>query len=118
MKKLVLTFAAIGLFFTGTQAQEVAEAQTENPAQMETVTVAEDDYEQITIAQIPAAVNEAITRDFAGAVTQEAWVKEKDDKRVYKLKLNVNGEEKKVYADAQGNWIDKDAKKKAKKKDS
>ncbi len=118
MKKLVLTFAAIGLFFTGTQAQEVAEIQTENPAQMETVAIAEDDYEEITIAQIPVAVTEAVMRDFAGAVTQEAWVKEKDNKKVYKLKLNVNGEEKKVYADAEGNWIDKKDKKKDKNKDS
>lgn len=117
MKKIILTFAAIGMFFT-TQAQ-VAETTTEANTQATTEMTEEkdDDFEEIELTELPAAVNEAITRDFAQATTQEAWVKDKDDKRVYKIKLNVNGEEKKVYADAQGNWIDmKD--KKDKNKDS
>lgn len=117
MKKMILTFAAIGMFVT-TQAQ-VAETSTEVNAQATTEMTEErdDDFEQIELTELPAAVNEAITRDFAQASTQEAWMKEKDNKKVYKIKLNVNGEEKKVYADEQGNWIDmKD--KKDKNKDS
>lgn len=111
MKKLILTFAALGLFFTTTQAQ-VAETTTDVYTDSETeVAVVEDDFEEIDLTALPAAVNEAITRDFAGATAQEAWVKDKDDKRVYKIKLNVSGEEKKVYADAEGNWIDMEDKK-------
>ncbi|MCM4160495.1 hypothetical protein FHG64_10740 [Antarcticibacterium flavum] len=106
MKKLVLTFAALGLFITTTQAQ-VAEANTDVYVDSQTeVAVVGDDFEEIDVTEIPAAVNEAITRDFDGATVQEAWVKEKDDKKVYKIKLNVSGEEKKVYADEEGNWID------------
>ncbi len=107
MKKLILSFATIGLFFTATQAQ-VAEANTDVyvDSQTEEVAVIGDDFEEIDVTALPAAINEAIARDFAGATAQEAWVKEKDNKQVYKIKLNVAGEEKKVYADAEGNWID------------
>ena len=112
MKKLILSIAAIGLFFT-TQAQVVAETTTTTE-----VTV-QDEYAQIEVVELPAAVTAAITRDFAGAVTQEAWVKEKDGKVVYKIKLEVNGEKQKLYADAEGNWIEKEKKdKEDKNKDS
>lgn len=114
MKKLVLSIAAIGLFFTATQAQVVAETTT---TEVSTEVTVQDDFTQIEVIELPAPVTAAITRDFAGAVTQEAWVKEKDGKVVYKIKLNVNGEEKKLYADAEGNWIDKKDKK-DKNKDS
>ncbi len=110
MKKLVLTFAAIGLFFTGAQAQ-VAETTTTTEVPTQTLVSVEDEYEKIELAELPAAVTDAITRYFAGATTQEAWVKEKDGKVIYKLKLNVDGEKKKLYADAEGNWIDKKDKK-------
>jgi hypothetical protein len=116
MKKLILSFAAIGLFFTATQAQ-VTEANTDVYVDSETeVAVMGDEFEEIDVTALPAAVNEAIARDFAGATAQEAWVKDKDDKKVYKIKLNVAGEEKKVYADAEGNWIDMKDKKDKKDK--
>ena len=117
MKKLILTFGAIGLFFTTTQAQ-VAETTTETSSEAYTeansevgMQKAEDGFEKIELTEVPAAVTEAISRDFADAGTQEAWVKEKEGKKIYKIKLNVNGEEKKVYADAEGNWIDMKEKK-------
>lgn len=111
MKKLGLTFAAIGLFFaTTTQAQETSEASV--VVSTEAVAAAQDEYEKIEVAELPAAVNLAIETDYAGATTKEVWFKEKEGKKVYKIKLEVNGEEKKVYADAEGNWIKKEDKKK------
>lgn len=113
MKKVFLTFAAIGLFFTTTQAQ-VTETTSEVYTEANSEVAAEatgDEFEKIELTEIPAAVTEAITRDFADAGTQEAWVKEVEGKKVYKIKLNVSGEEKKVYADAEGNWIDMKEKK-------
>lgn len=122
MKKLILSFAAIGLFFTATQAQVVSETTTSTEVTTTEVTTeveVQDDFTQIEVVELPAAVTAAITRDFAGAVTQEAWVKEKDGKVVYKIKLDVNGEKQKLYADAEGNWIEKEKKdKKDKNKDS
>lgn len=111
MKKLVLTFAAVGLFFTTTTQAQVYESTGEEATQSQ-VAEAGDEYEKIELAELPEAVTTAITRDFAEATTQEAWIKEKDEKTVYKIKLDVNGEEKILFADAEGNWIDKEEKKK------
>ena len=108
MKKLVLTFAAIGLFFTTSQAQ-VAQVENQVTAEVATeVRVAGEDFEKIEVAELPEAVNTAISTDFAEAETQEAWVKEKEGKKIYKIKLVVEGEEKSLYADAEGNWIEKE----------
>lgn len=107
MKKLVLTFAAIGLFF----ATPAAQAQVENEAPTEVHQEAQDqekDYAKVEVTELPNEITAAVDRDYPGAVTQEAYKKEKDGKTVYKLKLLVNGEEQKVYADAEGNWIEKD----------
>lgn len=109
MKKLSLTFAAIGLFFATT-----AQAQEGSVTTVETTVEAQapvgDEFEKIELTELPAAVTTAITTDFAEATTQEAWVKEKEGKAVYKIKVSVDGEEQTLYADAEGNWIKKDMK--------
>ncbi len=113
MKKLGLTFAALGLFFvTTTQAQEGSEAAAQVSTEVEVAVEAQDEYTKLEVAELPAAITLAIETDFAGATAKEVWVKEKEGKKVYKIKLDVNGEEKKVYADAEGNWIKKEDKKK------
>lgn len=106
MKKLVLTFAAIGLFFTGVQAQ-VAETTTTTEVTTQTVVLENNGYDKIEVAELPLAVTTAINRDFAVAITEQAWVREKDGKVIYKLKINVDGKNKMLYADAEGNWIEK-----------
>jgi uncharacterized membrane protein YkoI len=111
MKKLGLTFAAIGLFFaTAAQAQDV-EATTTTSVVTETA-VQTDDFKKVEVSELPEAVTAAIAKDFEGATTKEAYVKEKEGNLIYKIKLDVNGVEKKVYADADGNWIKKEDKKK------
>ncbi|CAM4181767.1 hypothetical protein [Gillisia limnaea] len=113
MKKLGLTFAALGLFFATTaQAQEGSEANAQVSTEVEVAVEAQYEYEKIEASALPAAVTQAIETDFAGAVAKEVWVKEKEGKKVYKIKLDLNGEEKKVYVDAEGNWIKKEDKKK------
>ncbi len=113
MKKLILTFAAIGLFFTGAQAQET---ETTTTTEVTTETVIENNgYNKIELIELPEAVTTALTRDFAEATTEEVWVREKDGKVVYKLRINVDGKPKMLYADAEGNWIDKKDKKDEKK---
>lgn len=105
MKKLILTFAAIGLFFTGVQAQET-ETTTTTEVTTQTVVTENNGYNKIELAELPLAVSTAINRDFAVATTEEVWMREKDGKVVYKLKLNVEGKNKMLYADAEGNWIE------------
>lgn len=108
MKKLGLTFAAIGFFFATTSQAQVTETSTE--VQTEVTTSVQNDYEKVEVAELPEAVTTAISTDKAGATTEEAWVKEKEGKKIYKLKLS--GQEEHVYIDAEGNWIDKDEKEK------
>lgn len=117
MKKLFFTMGAIGLFFTSTQAQ-VAETTTTTETEVTTQFAVQDEFAKVEVADLPEQVTAAITRDYAEATTKEVWVKEKDGKVVYKIKLDVNGEEKKLYADAEGNWIDKKDKKKDNNSDS
>lgn len=113
MKKLGLTFAALGLFFaTTTHAQVGSEASAQVSTEVEVGVETQDEYAKIEVAELPEAVALAIETDYAGATPKEVWVKEKEGKKVYKIKLDVDGEEKKIYADAEGNWIKKEDKKK------
>ncbi len=115
MKKLGLSLMAAAAMFFVTEnmsAQTEEEVEEVNETHME-ATVSEEksqDFEEIDVVALPQAIKDAVMTDFNGATTEEAWVKEKEDKKMYKLHLNVDGEKKKVYADAEGNWIDKEKK--------
>lgn len=109
MKKLALSMiAAAGMFFyTGSiQAQEDPEVEVET--EVEATAQTQQEFEKIDVAALPQAVKDAVMTDFTEATTEEAWVKEEDGQATYKIKLNINGETKKVYADQEGNWIEKE----------
>ena len=107
MKKLALTFAAVGLFFATAQAQVEGEVQSEVAVEAE-VAVAGDEFQTIEIESLPEAVSASITTKYPEALTTEAFVKSEDEKLTYKLKLNVEGLDKDVFLDAEGNWIEKE----------
>ena len=112
MKKLGLTLmAAAGMFlFTqNAQAQETESEKMESTEAMEAQEV-KDDYKKVDVLALPQAVKDAVMTDMNGAVAEEAWVKEKDGKTVYKLALNTEGEKTKAYIDKEGNWIEKEDK--------
>ncbi|HSM63251.1 MAG TPA: hypothetical protein VK833_04865 [Gillisia sp.] len=112
MKKLGLTLAAVGLFFiTGnTQAQVVAEVEAEVNVESD-VELTGNEFQKIDVAELPEAITAAILTEFPDAIATDAFVKEDDEKVIYKVKLDIKGQEKKVYLDAQGNWIKKEVKK-------
>jgi len=110
MKKLGLTLATIGLFFTALQAQVVGEVEAELEMENEVV-VAGDEFEEIDIATLPELVIAAILTEFPEAVIKSAFLKQDDEEVIYKVKLDFQGQEKKVYLDAEGNWIKKEDKK-------
>ena len=114
MKKICLTVVAASAMLFSAQnlsAQEVAQAQVEVEETVEQR--AQEDFRQIEIEELPAEVQQAVERDFAGATIAEAHVKEKEGELEFKLKITTaEGEEKELYADAQVNWIDKDKKEK------
>lgn len=114
MKKICLTVVAASAMLFSAQnlsAQEVAQAQVEVEETVEQR--AQEDFRQIEIQELPAEVQQAVERDFAGATIAEAHVNEKEGEQKFKLKITTaDGEEKELYSDAKGNWIDKDKKEK------
>jgi len=110
MKKLGLTLAAIGLFFTGIQAQVVEEVQAEVEVATE-LTVAGDEFERIEVTALPEEVNATLKTEYPNALTTDAFVKLDDEEVIYKVKLDINGQVKKVYLDAKGHLIKKEDKK-------
>ncbi|WP_289023496.1 hypothetical protein [uncultured Salegentibacter sp.] len=113
MKKLGLSLMAAGGMFLFSQN---VQAQVENPEKMEQmedeeeVQEVQEDYKKVDVLVLPQAIKDAIMTDLNGAVAEEAWVKEKDGKQIYKLSLNVDGEKQKAYIDKDGNWIKKEDK--------
>ena len=110
MKKLGLTLAAIGLFFTTSQAQVTGEVEAEVDTEV-AVKAEGDEFEKIEVTALPDLVTAAILLEFPDAITSEAYVKDDGEEVIYKVKLDLNGQKKKVYLDAEGNWIKKEDKK-------
>lgn len=109
MKKICLTFAALGLFFATAQAQEETPVTAQADIEVQAPVLGEE-FVKIELTELPAAVTEALAKDFDEATPTEAFVKEEEGKKVYKIKLDteeVDGA-KEVYADENGHWIDKD----------
>ncbi len=109
MKRVYLTgVAALAMFFTVNTA--TAQVPTKNQTATEQRTQQED-FREIQEQDLPNEVRQALQRDYAGATISEAYVKEKDDEVKYKLEVETpQGESTELYADAQGNWINKDEK--------
>lgn len=111
MKKIVLTMlAATAMLFTveSVTAQVYEEAPTQQPEIQEQ----KEDMEKIEVQELPDKVQQAVERDFQGSSISEAYVKEKDGEKKYKLVLTTQeGESKELFADEEGNWIDKEGKK-------
>ncbi len=116
MKKIALSIMTIGAMFFATQNIQAQVEEVEEIEEIEEIEteVEQEEYASVEVAALPQPVKDALMTDYNGAVATEAWVKTKDDKKVYKLKLDVNGETEKVYIDQDGNWIEKDKKKDSK----
>lgn len=108
MKKIALSIMTIGAMFFATQNLQAQEEEIEEIEEVEEVV--HEEFASIDVAELPQAVKDALMTDYNEAVAKEAWVKTKDDKKVYKLKIDVKGETQKVYIDQDGNWIEKEDK--------
>lgn len=111
MKKLGLTaLAATAMFFSVeiASAQVYEEGSTQETTQQETQ---KEEMDQIQVGELPNEIQQSVERDFQGATVSEAYMKEKEGETKYKVVLTtLQGETKELYADAQGNWIDKEKK--------
>ncbi|SIP95557.1 hypothetical protein [Maribacter ulvicola] len=72
--------------------------------QVNQISVVADDFKEISVAEVPQAVTDAVSKNFPTASLDKAYVNEK---KQYKLVLSLeDGTEGTVYADEEGNWID------------
>ncbi len=96
MKKLVLT-AAIVLGSLSSYASTIGAEQVENKS-----SVFQERY--IEVESVPDTVKKALEKKHPGAVLGKAYINEKKE---YKLEITVGDQKATVYADANGNWINK-----------
>lgn len=81
-------------------------ANVENPELKmdETIVVVAQDFEEISVSDLPEAVSSAVAKDYPTAKVDKAY---KNDQDQYKLDLSLeDGTTGTVYADAEGNWIE------------
>lgn len=64
----------------------------------------QEEFTEIQTNTLPSSITEAVNKHFTGASIQKAYVNELKE---YKLELHLEGAFKTVYADKNGNWIDK-----------
>ena len=109
-KTLLTTLTALALIFSVNiaSAQVYEEiAGNDQPQQ----TQQQDDFQQIEVNQLPAAVQQAVEQEHQGSQIAEAYLKEKDGETKYKLVLTTqDGQSQEVFSDAEGNLKDKDDK--------
>lgn len=100
MKKVILTAAIVlgGLSTYVTSAFAINQTD-------EIVVAVQDDYKEIKTTALPQAVKDALVADFQTATLDKAYVNHKQE---YKLEITVDGAASTVYADKDGNWIEKD----------
>ncbi|MBS9462436.1 hypothetical protein KIM67_08445 [Flagellimonas sp. 389] len=100
MRKL---FFATVLSFVGLTAiaqEETAELQADET----TVATATQDFEEISVSDLPEAVTAAVAKDYPTATVNKAY---KNASEQYKLELSLeDGTSGTLYADAEGNWIE------------
>ncbi|MCL8008750.1 hypothetical protein M8845_15075 [Gelidibacter japonicus] len=100
MKKIVLTVAIVlgGLSTYATTAFPMN--QTEKFE-----LVAQEEFKEIKAETLPQAVKDALAKDFQTATLNKAYV---NDKQEYKLEITLDGAASTVFADKDGNWIEKE----------
>ncbi|UGU17518.1 hypothetical protein LS482_06490 [Sinomicrobium kalidii] len=97
MRKLVL---AAALVFGGFATQAATIADYNDVA----IVVNQEEFTEISTDEVPAAVTEALERDYAGATISQAYVNEAKE---YKLEVTIGEEAAVLYANENGEWIQK-----------
>jgi len=101
MRKLILT-ATVAILTSGVSVYAL-ENTNNNTNQIVTLSV-EDGFKEINLKELPAAVTNAILKDFGKATVSKAYINTSEQ---YKISMIVNDEEKVVYADKEGKWLEK-----------
>ncbi|HET7361125.1 MAG TPA: hypothetical protein VFI78_04250 [Salinimicrobium sp.] len=113
MKKLSLMIVTVAAMIFSVQNAEAQVTEDEKVPQEQKMH-AQEDWTSIQAADLPPEVQAAVERDFADANLTKALVADKEGVKTYKLVITTaDGKTKKLYADAQGNWIKKHKKDKS-----
>ena len=100
MRKLFLATVLSFVGFAATAQEETAEAQIDETVVEATV----QDFEEISVSDLPEAVTAAVAKDYPTATVNKAY---KNASEQYKLELSLeDGTSGTLYADAEGNWIE------------
>jgi len=104
MKTLFLLGAmTIGGFAMNAQDALLAENGIQHN-QVNEISVVADDFKEISVAEVPQAVTDAVSKNFPTANLDKAYM---NKEKQYKLVLSLeDGTQGTVYADEEGNWID------------
>lgn len=97
MKNLILA-AAIVLGSVSTFATPIS-----NLADSAKTIMMADEYTQIKVEEVPAAVSESLVKAHPEAVITKAFVNKKNE---YKLEVKVGDKEETVLIDAAGKWLE------------
>lgn len=95
MKKLTLaiTFVLAGL---------TTYASVATYSVIELSKIVQDDYIEVSPESVPALVRTALSKAYPSAKLVKAYV---NDKKEYKLEIEVEDQKATVYADVDGNWL-------------
>ncbi|WP_276168260.1 hypothetical protein [Zobellia alginiliquefaciens] len=97
-------FAAVLSLGTMTAFAQEEETTVEEVA-TEQVEATQDNYTEIAAEEVPAAISDALEAAHPGATISQAYM---NDEAEYKLEVaKEDGETAELYADAEGNWIEK-----------
>ena len=100
MKKVILS-AAIILGGLSTYATSTIDINQLNGS----VNGMQQEFKEIKLEEVPQAVIVALAADFENAILNKAHVNAEQE---YKLEITVEGSETILYADKDGNWIEKE----------
>jgi len=96
MKKLILAVAIVASGFS-----TFALSNTTIQNHETTVSITEE-FNEIAVENVPTAVTEALTKEFAMATLDKAFVNSKEQ---YKLEVTIDGTKNTLYLDKDGNWL-------------
>lgn len=100
MKKLILSVAVLVASVTFVPT---ANAQTQD-AQAKTGQEQEAQYKEIQVSEVPSAITDALMKAYPTAILHKAAIGTAKD---YQLEVEVEGQRGLLFADANGNWIQK-----------
>ena len=98
MKKLILS-AAIVLGSLSTYATTLPTTNSVTTSQS-----IQEEYTEVKLEEVPEAVKAALKTAYPDAILDKAYI---NANKEYKLEITVGDQKATVYADAEGNWINK-----------